>query len=785
MGDNLQEKSRKELKELCAQNNIRTAGVKHEELVRLLRNKLYPSPPQTKPRSPRTRETKVQSPVKENGDSYKSPAKSAGKVQSISLNNPPREEVTPFQRKNSGLSRKPLLTKSNTFSSRRAFSPTRTPGVGQDALPRQPSVRRLCQINGLSPLSRRSAKAPGKLESRPSSQSSVQSSGEFKDGLGAQTDSNLKTEEMANPKALEGDPNCIGIDSSDTSVGGSQRVSEFAVVVEPDIGSSFSDADEFQSVSSEPLSRIGSISKRLSLRTESSKASLYTAASGLSFFSANSWGSGDLRSLDNLVASVERKRDLANDIVPGFSDRPEFTVGDGDALESSFLDDDTEVIVDAKDHGVEVYGFNVVGSPITRDFINNNPGSGAESPACSSGASRAKFTSDQDGGEVDTPTRPGSCSREDGTSTILNGKVYSKGHADYAQFIFKDTAGDGEVHDESPEGGASTELESPTSDSCVAKKLEFDSMEKTDLAPLQHDELHEEDKEVDRETNVQNVEEGSTLRMPEAVEVDDFVEHHEVSDLDEATRDNRSSGEAVVSEDAPPAPKTASSNLDHGESNSEHQTVEQESANNSNQEHRSSPAGELGAPTVYGENDDEATPSKKKSELAPDAVEVPVSTTSSRNVESSGAEGQVVVKGDLLLDNIDFSTNETCDKGEDHSTTTAESTGKHSYADTEPLPPPNMNTPSVMPLNDNHSNSSPYNNKTENIASKPDPLTNSGYLAGKQVESDVKFRDGECASSFEPLPDYKKDEREEIIHINLPFPFSIILWCSTRCCRCR
>lgn len=28
MGDNLQEKNRKELKELCNQNNIRTAGVK-------------------------------------------------------------------------------------------------------------------------------------------------------------------------------------------------------------------------------------------------------------------------------------------------------------------------------------------------------------------------------------------------------------------------------------------------------------------------------------------------------------------------------------------------------------------------------------------------------------------------------------------------------------------------------------------------------------------------------------------------------------------------------------
>lgn len=75
-------------------------------------------------------------------------------------------------------------------------------------------------------------------------------------------------------------------------------------------------------------------------------------------------------------------------------------------------------------------------------------------------------------------------------------------------------------------------------DFCVVKKLEFDFMEKIDLVLLQYDEFYEEDKEVDREMNVQNVEEGLILCMLEVVEVDDFVEYYEVLDFDEVIRDN-------------------------------------------------------------------------------------------------------------------------------------------------------------------------------------------------------------------------------------------------------
>ncbi|KAH9567089.1 hypothetical protein CY35_03G011900 [Sphagnum magellanicum] len=57
MSGNLESKSRKELKELCNQFGIRTAGVKHEDMVRLLRSKLQPKSDVSRS-SPRFRATK-------------------------------------------------------------------------------------------------------------------------------------------------------------------------------------------------------------------------------------------------------------------------------------------------------------------------------------------------------------------------------------------------------------------------------------------------------------------------------------------------------------------------------------------------------------------------------------------------------------------------------------------------------------------------------------------------------------------------------------------------------
>ncbi|KAH9544162.1 hypothetical protein CY35_13G103700 [Sphagnum magellanicum] len=54
MSDSLEFKSRKDLKELCKQFGIRTAGVKHEDLVRVLRTKLHVKDEVTTCRSPRS-----------------------------------------------------------------------------------------------------------------------------------------------------------------------------------------------------------------------------------------------------------------------------------------------------------------------------------------------------------------------------------------------------------------------------------------------------------------------------------------------------------------------------------------------------------------------------------------------------------------------------------------------------------------------------------------------------------------------------------------------------------
>jgi hypothetical protein len=54
MSDSLEFKSRKDLKELCKQFGIRTAGVKHEDLVRVLRTKLHAKDEVTTCRSPRS-----------------------------------------------------------------------------------------------------------------------------------------------------------------------------------------------------------------------------------------------------------------------------------------------------------------------------------------------------------------------------------------------------------------------------------------------------------------------------------------------------------------------------------------------------------------------------------------------------------------------------------------------------------------------------------------------------------------------------------------------------------
>ncbi|XP_024400362.1 uncharacterized protein [Physcomitrium patens] len=410
MGEYLQEKSRKELKELCSQNNIRTAGVKHEDLVRLLRNKLYPSASHSGLRSPKARGAKAPSLLKENGGPYKTPAKSAGKGRSVSLRSSPHEnnsppETTSFRRANSALSRKPTWTKSNTFSSGREDSRTKSSGFDrgtqENTALHQKSLRRFRPVNGLSPLSRKSAEAPGQLESIPSMEFSVQSLEDFKDGLMPFTNSNAEFEDLMSPCASEGGENRTGVEPSDAGSDGSRKVSEVATDAGPDTLSDFSDSDEFRSVSSEPISRFSSLGKRLSLRTESSKLPLSSGQSELSFFTAGSWENGTSRSMDNLLASVKGRGDVADDIFTEFPVGSDFLVGDSDALELSFLDAgaaDPEMIVNGNDHGVEIKEFNAMDSPMARDYVNYNRGSevkALQNRASSSGDIAACLMSEQ------------------------------------------------------------------------------------------------------------------------------------------------------------------------------------------------------------------------------------------------------------------------------------------------------------------------------------------------------------------------------------------------------
>ena len=495
----------------------------------------------------------------------------------------------------------------------------------ENAYQHQNSVRRTSKVKGLSPLSRRSAEAPGQLETI-SKDGAGRLVGEFKDGQMAQTDSNAETEDLVNSRALEDDANGSAFEPSDAGSDASRRVSEIATDAGPDTMSDFSDADEFRSVSSEPISRFSSLGKRSSLRTESSKMSLLSAQSGLSFFTAGSWGSDNSRSLDNLLASVEgndaRRGDGTEDVFPEFPEGSDFLVGDTDALELSFLDAgaaDPEMVVNGKDHGIKSDRYTAMHSPMARDYVNYNRGSETDVSENCVGPSRdsiADLTSDQDknvrdmnladsdvagtpegaeskelgridnevlskddlapgtlaieskqpsgvdiaedhvtkevseddhqpnelksagnlsedasdmghsdvdGWGVDTPTQSESCSREDGTSSISKDIRCSEDHSSYAEPTPDDAEDESEVHSRHSEGEASSESGSPAFDSrdySVAKKLEFEPVEITQLGSLPPAEHNVEGKEVE-ESNFQNPEEEPGNRLPETGKISD------------------------------------------------------------------------------------------------------------------------------------------------------------------------------------------------------------------------------------------------------------------------
>lgn len=484
-------------------------------------------------------------------------------------------------RKTSGLSRKPLLSKSNTLSPRRTdLRTTKTRGGDQDA--QENFVRRLCQINAMSPLSRKSAEAPGQLET------GLPYSLHRESNHGRQNE-NGKTEDMSSPRASE-----AGSDAS-------RRVSEIATDAGPDTMSDFSDADEFRSVSSEPISKLTSISKRNSLRTETSKMSLLSGQSGPSFFTAGSWDSDHSRSMNNNAG----RGDIPEVIFPEFSEGSNFLVGDTDALDLSFLHAgaaDPEVIVNGKDY--ERKEFDVMDSPMARDYVTYNRGSETditENCIDSNRVAIAEWNSDQGenlgnmGNSGATEMSVDAADKERDSTTIIppenteskqvdegtESKLSCSGimHSDHGEPIPADAEDGPEIHSELP----CLESNSPPFDAKdykVAKKLVFEPEEITETAPLQQSEYDPGGKEVDG-SNFQNSEEeqGPVTSVPKTIEAKDFASHS----LDEPAMNSQHGDPAEIVSETPP-PTIENTDGDHGECNSGHRIVEQDVTNNIDQE---------------------------------------------------------------------------------------------------------------------------------------------------------------------------------------------------------
>lgn len=744
MGDDLQDKSRKELQELCSKSNIRTAGVKHEDLVGLLRNKLYPSAPQT-PRS---------TSLKTRGPKEQTPVKSGGKGRNLRSPTLPHEnefpEVPSFRRKNSALSRKPLLTKSNTFSSRSgADLRTKARGVDQDAQEKaylhQNSVRRLCQVNGVSPLSRRSAEALGQLEAT-SKESPARSVGESEDGLMALTDSNAKTEDLTSSPALADDANVSAFEPSDAGSDASRRVSEIATDAGPDTVSYFSDSDEFRSVSSEPISRLSSLGKRSSLRTESSKMSLLSAQSGLSFFTAGSWGSDHSRSMDNLLLSVDGndagRSDTIDDIFREFPEGSDFLVGDTDASELSFLDAgaaDPDMIVNGKDHGLEADRFNTMHSPMARDYVNYNRGS-ETGVSGSSRVSIADLTSDQDNNLKDVNLAD--C---DAAETSVD--AVDEGRESPAALPSKDAESKelGRINDEFlPKNDLA-----PGTEAIESKRSSTVDMAKEDSVAndgLKDDTRHNQFKSAGSLS-------GTALDM----------EHSAVDGwgVDTPTQPESCSREDDTS--------SISNDVRYSEGHSSHAEPTPDDSKDESEVLSRDPEGEASSEAGSPAFDSKDYSVAKKLEFEPvEIAQLPSLPPANRNVE------------DKEVDESEFQgparrVIETTED-EDSAFHSKVSCDEPSNGDNVPLSQPHLDMSTVTPISVNHSNSSPANSSDDSIAPEP------GCPVDEQEGYNFKLRDERCANTCEPVHDYNEDGLEkEDMQAKLSFPLSIILWCSRSC----
>ena len=311
--------------------------------------------------------------------------------------------------------RKPLLTKSNTTPVKRSDYVRKKvyPGVDTPAQENtyvtQPSLRRLCQINASPLANKNKAMAGNNGEQSPAASPSqppaitpfipeANTSANMSE-LGAAAGSPRGSQDEASRAAME------PISDAGSENLGSPRVSE---------AENMSESDEFRSVGeSHSQSRFGSHPKDIQNRA-SSRLSLFSVASALSFATAGSWereledlkgfehdlseaGGHDFgssqagQSIDQYIAAAKARHrhhkhhSTTENLFPDSFEGTDFLVGGADATDLSFLEAgaaDPEEIggahhdEDQHENDELVKQFNPLETRMAHDYVNYNRGSG-------------------------------------------------------------------------------------------------------------------------------------------------------------------------------------------------------------------------------------------------------------------------------------------------------------------------------------------------------------------------------------------------------------------------
>lgn len=311
--------------------------------------------------------------------------------------------------------RKPLLTKSNTTPVKRSDYVRKKvyPGIDTPAQENtyvtQSSLRRLCQINASPLANKNKAMASNNGEQSPAA-SPTQPPAITPFIPEADTSANMSELGAAagSPRGSQGEASRVAmepISDAGSENLGSPRVSEAEVM---------SESDEFRSVGeSHSQSRFGSHPKDIQNRA-SSRLSLFSVASALSFATAGSWekeledfkgfehdlseaggheiGSSQAgQSIDQYIAAAKARHrhhkhhSTTENLFPDSFEGTDFLVGGADATDLSFLEAgaaDPEEIggehhdEDQHDNDELVKQFNPLETHMAQDYVNYNRGSG-------------------------------------------------------------------------------------------------------------------------------------------------------------------------------------------------------------------------------------------------------------------------------------------------------------------------------------------------------------------------------------------------------------------------